>query len=154
MNDTATPRQVPDTYKQHTFLCPRRTIEEVQFVGVQLRKPSGRPHYYTDDDGGMWKELGAVYVLDSGRIIVWPYEGLSQRELNTLTGAGEEAFRNPPSKKTGWTFCRRASKKWWRTYLALRVDNDHDAASSVARAHEDFETFQHNVLDSQIREVA
>lgn len=119
-----------------------------------MRKPSGRSHYYTDDDGGMWKELGNVYVFGSGRIIVWPFQGLSTKEQNLLVGAGEEAFRNPPSKKTGWTFCRKGAKKWWRTHLSIRIDNNHDAASSVARTYEDFETFQHNALDSQIREAA
>lgn len=119
--------------KFHTFSLPSRTLEQVELLGVKVKKPRGEVKY-SIEEGRAWKLIGWVFVhVDTGQIVLRPYEGLTEREFRYLVGGAEDAFRNPPSEATGWAR-KSPDAEWWQGGTMITVDPDEAAAALVAAA--------------------
>lgn len=121
----------------HTFQLPSRTLEQVELLGVKVRKPRGEVKY-SIKEGHAWKLIGWVRVhVTTGQIVIWPYEDLTEREFRYLLGGAEDAFRNPPSEATGWAR-RTPDAEWWEGGTMITVDPDEAAAALIAAAVKPF----------------
>lgn len=109
---------------------PVETIREILApAGVVERKSTLGVHYYVDEDepDALMKSIGDIIVRPHlGRIEVWPYIGVTERDLRTLYGTAELAFTKAPSKAEGWDFRQRPDgKSYWRTTISIQLD-EHD----------------------------
>ena len=124
--------------------------------GVVLREPDGTAYYYFDEyKKRVFKNLGVLSVSpDTGRIVAWPLRGLSDFETRKLIGAAEKAFREPPTKATGWRFCRKKTGNYWMTYVATPVDPEGDTVAEAVMTTVHHETAQQLTISQQIAELA
>lgn len=117
----------------YTFKLPRRTLADIELLGAEVQKPKGKVEYSLRA-GRAWKLIGWILVhVATGQIVVKPYEGLTDREMQALLGGVEDAFRNPPSEATGWA--RTSSEaEWWQGGTSIAVDPGEAAAAFAAEA--------------------
>lgn len=119
--------------KFYTFSLPSRTLEQVEILGVKVENPRGKVKYSVEE-GHAWKLIGWVRVhVNSGQIVIRPYEGLTEREFRYLLGGAENAFRNPPSEATGWAR-ESTDAEWWEGGTMITVDPDEAASALIAAA--------------------
>lgn len=117
----------------YKFRAPSRTLAQLEMLGVILRAALGSISYEIQE-GRAWKEIGRLGMdTATGRIIVQPYIGLTDRELNLLLGFAEDAFRNPPSEATGWIRSAQSPHRWECSAL-ITTDLDEAAAAFVSAA--------------------
>lgn len=102
-------------------------------LGIAMRNPFGKMVYYVDPESGrLLAEVGEITVYATGRIVVWPRANINQRHERTLLGCAELAFREPPSKKTGWWYRRRGpGKSYWASIVLVPVPEQHPIAMAV-----------------------
>ncbi|OZE89930.1 hypothetical protein CH298_13165 [Rhodococcoides fascians] len=148
--------QAGDEY--HYFTANPLELAVATMFNVILRKPSGVVYYYLDEyKRKVYKTLGSITVSPaSGRIIVWPLNGLKEIETKFLIGTAERAFRTPPTKATGWGFNRRKAGNYWFTFISAPVDPEEDAVAKAALAQSNmhFDSNIRNAVEKQITEVA
>lgn len=123
------------------FHCPPQTdptdpvLDILSFV---TKPPVGQVLYYRDlESGQLVKEIGNVIVRAGGRIEAWPFAGLTSRDLATLLGSAVVAFREPPSKREGWSHHQRPQgRSYWRCAVCVPVRNDDQTGALIGRAEE------------------
>ncbi|MCA1007415.1 hypothetical protein LCL87_16990 [Rhodococcus hoagii] len=124
--------------KHHDFDCADVDVEAFDgwsVLGIEMKRPKGTSTYWADDQGQLWKELGGLSVHDSGRIFIWPHEGLSGVEMDRLRGSGLEAFENAPKKSRGWTRERmKSGASYWSCSVSFSIDEDDPLARAIRAA--------------------
>ncbi|MFH5209034.1 hypothetical protein ACHIPZ_12645 [Antrihabitans sp. NCIMB 15449] len=122
-----------------------------------MRKPYGRPFYYvTEKDGRriLMKQIGSVTVYASGRIGLWPHKGITTDDQRFLVGAAEDAFRNKPSKKAGYSFRVAKNVRYWRAIVSVQANPQDDVVAAAVRAAIDIEDAQDVTLTSLVGDAA
>ncbi|WP_206499119.1 hypothetical protein [Rhodococcus sp. KRD175] len=145
-----------NTPRYHYFRCPAVELTAAVVFGVVLRKPFGPAYFYFDEHKKrVFKNLGMILLSPStGRIEAFPLEGLSELETKMLIGAAEKAFRQPPTKATGWRFNQRKAGNYWLTYISAAIKPDGNAVAKAVMSNMDNVEVQRLALKQQIVEVA
>lgn len=148
------PDTTPDSY---WFPCSRRVLPDAELFGVRMCKAFGRPIYYVSDRGGrrvLMKQIGSITVYPSGRIGLWPHKGITTDDQLFLVGAAEDAFRNRPSKRTGYAYRVAKKVRYWRAIVAVQADPATDAVAEAVRSAIDIEDTQDVTLTSLVEDAA
>ncbi|BAD58897.1 hypothetical protein NFA_40490 [Nocardia farcinica IFM 10152] len=96
---------------------PAALLDELQAVGIFLRRPIGVMSAWVDERGEVWREVGRVTMsIATGLIDIWPYRDAAEGEsLDELCTHAVDVWRNPPSRARGWERrrCERRGDFWW-----------------------------------------
>ncbi|WP_306365409.1 hypothetical protein [Nocardia sp. CC227C] len=88
-------------------------VDDLRSLGFETLPPDGVPTYWRDPVGGAWvKEIGRIYVWDSGHLEVQPYCDLTERDMGALFGNCWQVWATRPRQ--------RAHKDWYRGRTKMR----------------------------------
>lgn len=137
------------------YRAPRTRIESADLFGIVLRDAFGTSSYYFDEKKKLiYKEIGVIDVFPStGKISAWPMEKLTARETEMLIGTAELAFRQPPTKATGWSLKRRKNRNFWRSYVSVPVHPDHDHIAYAIAESISFRDLQYVRINQQTTDI-
>ncbi len=135
----------------HQYECP--TIDEAGLhdlnkLGITMRPAHGDFCYWPDEyTGELWKEVGRIEVWDiTGNIDLRPYRNLNEDERAILTGAGWDAWFNPPSRQTHWAIRSKGKRRHWECVINMPAFYA-DPNVRIIRAAESFRQRQDGLFD-------
>lgn len=136
---------------RYFYLPPLRcTAEEAAPFGVIVKtSPATRSTYQYDTNiDAIQRHLGSVSVHPDGRIVVVAHSDVRDEWLSILIGAALDGFRNKPSKRTGWRFCRRNGRTYWHAHVHCPIADD-SAITIAIRAAQNVAQEQDWVLEDR-----
>lgn len=121
------------------FKTPEAALAGLQPFGVELKPPLriDVTYRWSVDANGVLVTVGETTVHDDGRIAVWPYRGLTRRQLTVLIATAGDAFENRPSSRTNWNRIRRKAGNYWQCEVVVRADDNDPAAQACCAARDD-----------------
>lgn len=109
-------------------------LDHLHPLGVRWRSwPAAPAMTYQLRDGELLAEIGAVTMYPDDQVItVWPYRGLGGQEQMVLAATAQQAFQQPPSERSGWTYTSEGRPRW-STFVHVTVSPGGDVGRMVAR---------------------
>lgn len=118
----------------HWFHVPKAgSPETLALVGITMREQAQSMTFEHDDESGhLMAQVGSITVYPDGRIIAWANKGIPESARRILWGCAEKAFREKPSKATGWEYRpRNGGKGYWASGVSVPVGHTDPVAMAV-----------------------
>lgn len=104
------------------------SVADVEFIGIELMRPSGAAVYYRDEDGELIKEIGDLLDPRDGRLLIFPRRDITLRERAVLLGFASKKYTEKRSGP-GWETYTYKGQRRHRSQIVMPANPGEDSTA-------------------------